>query len=398
MSDSRPDQAGGPVEYSKPGKRFGWYALSATTFLLTVGVAAAAVFLGVSTIQMRAQEKPEVVAAPLVEVEAILPSAEQGYEITRTFVGRLEPARRTDLGFELAGAVREILADEGDRVAKGDVIARLDTRSLKAERKRQIASRQATESDLELAKLTFDRRRSLRDAGHVSAEVLDQARLALSRLEAALAQTNATIEAIDINLDKSVLTAPFEGQIAERLLDEGAIVAPGAPVLRILESARPTVRIGLAPEIVDKLDPEKRYDITLSGRQFHASLAGLRPDLETRTRTVETLFELEQSDAVPSFGRLAELSLTERVEAQGFWIPISALSEGPRGLWTVLTLVRAGATENISLVAREAVEVLHANEDMAFVRGTLRENTPIVAGGIHRVVPGQSVRLAGNGA
>ncbi|WP_420335608.1 efflux RND transporter periplasmic adaptor subunit [Roseibium sp.] len=388
----------------KPGngslKKLWRRLVSLTTFSINVGIAAVAVMIGVTTIQMRAAEKPAVQAAPLVEVSPVKPEHQAGYEVTRSFVGRLEPARRTDLGFELSGTIQTIKFDEGDLIRKGEVIAVLDTRTLEAEKRRQAANRKAAESDRELAALTLERRQKLRDGGHVSDQILDEARLALSRLDATLDQIDAAIEAIDISLDKSVLTAPFDGSVGERLLDEGATVAPGAPVLRLLEVAKPTVRIGLAPEVVDRLDRDDTFQIRISDRLFEARLSGLRPDLQTSTRTIETLFELDVADAAPQFGRLAELSLTETIEADGYWVPTAALKEGPRGLWTLLAVVEAGSDtgEDVFEIRREAVEVLHADATRSFVRGTISGDTNIVAEGVHRVVVGQQVGLSGEGA
>jgi len=371
--------------------------LGLTTFSVNTALAAAAVMLGVTTIQMRAEEKPHVTATPPTEVSVLRPDQQTGYRVARSFVGRLEPARQTDLAFELTGTIRQIRVDEGDTVRAGDVIARLDTRLLEAERRRQQANRQAAESDLELANLTLDRRRKLQQAGHVSDEVLDRARLALRRLQATLSQIDAAIQTIDINLDKSVLRAPFEGQVGARLLDEGATATPALPVLKVLESARPTVRMGLAPDHADRLDREQTFTIRVGSRSFSARFTGLRPDLQTRTRTVEALFELEHDAAMPGFGQLAELTLEERVGTKGYWVPAASLKEGPRGLWTLLTIAD-DRESNSYRVVREAVEVLHMDADRAFVRGSITSQTRIVAEGVHRVVAGQLVRLQGSGA
>ncbi|MCV0425305.1 MAG: efflux RND transporter periplasmic adaptor subunit [Roseibium sp.] len=398
MSDDRLDR-----EKESAGRNFarrlGRWGVSLTTFSVNVGLAAAAVMIGVTTIQMRAEEKPEVAATPAVQVNIMRPVFQTGYEVRRSFVGRLEPARQTDLGFELSGTIRDIRIDEGGTVQKGEVIAVLDTRTLEAERRRQLANRRATESDRELAALTLDRQKKLKESGHVSEQVLDQARLTLSRLDATLVQIDATIESIDISLDKSVLKAPFDGIAGERLLDEGATVSSGLPVLKLLETAKPTVRIGLAPEVADQILRTETFEIEISGQIFPARLTAMRPDLQTRTRTIEALFQLEAPDNAPLFGRLAELSLPEHVEEEGFWVPTSALKEGPRGLWTVLAVVEAGEGERGAAfqVAREAVEVLHTSAGRSFVRGTITGETRIVADGVHRVVLGQLVSPAESG-
>ena len=380
------------------GKRL----VGAVTFLVNVGLAAAAVMVGVTTIQMRAEEKPEISASPLTEVRVITPQEEEGYRVARTFAGRLEPARQTDLAFELSGTLMQIRREEGDSVTKGDVIARLDTRALETERRRQQANRLAAESDRELAFLTLSRRQQLQEAGHVSAEVLDQARLALSRLDATLAQIDAAIEAIEINLDKSVLRAPFSGRIGARLLDEGATVSPGLPVLSILESARPLVRIGLPPDLANRLVIGDGFEIRIGSQAYAAEFIGIRPDLQTRTRTIEALFELPENMRPLGFGDLAELTLSDHVAARGYWLPMAALKEGPRGLWTVLALngVETGKGSEVPadlIVVREAVEVLHADAGKVFVRGTITPRSRILAGGVHRVVVGQAVRLAESG-
>jgi len=402
MQDNKHDDEKQPSAKSRL-RRIGRSLVSLATFSVNVGLAAAAIVIGVTTIQMRAEEKPQVGASPLAEVNVFQPEFQSGYAVRRSFAGRLEPARQTDLAFELSGTLQGISAEEGEPVNKGDVIARLDTRSLEVERRRQQANRRAAESDRELAALTLDRRQKLQEAGHASVETLDQARLALSRFDATLAQIDAAIEAIDVNLDKSVLRAPFSGRIGARLLDEGATTAPGQPVLRILESARPQVRIGLPPDTVGKLQRQQTYIIRIGGELFEAGFIGVRPDLQTRTRTIDALFELQGGSSPSGFGELAELQLEDQVETEGYWLPMSTLKEGPRGLWTVLVIAdRSGDDPSAEsaghMVVREAVEVLHADADQVFVRGTLTPETRVVADGVHRVVAGQYVRLSGDGA
>ncbi len=68
-----------------------------------------------------------VVATQAVQEQA-------SYVVRRSFVGRIEARRSTDMGFELGGAVLSILVDEGDRVAKGQILARVDTLRLGAKR------------------------------------------------------------------------------------------------------------------------------------------------------------------------------------------------------------------------------------------------------------------------
>jgi hypothetical protein len=80
----------------------------------------------------------------------------------------------------------------------------------------------------------------------------------------------------------------------------------------------------------------------------------------------------------------------------GVWLPLSALTEGVRGLWQAYALApladaRPGVVAG-QRVTPLPVEVLHYDGDRAYVRGPFAHGTPVVAGGLHRVVPGQLVR------
>lgn len=309
-----------------------------------------------------------------------------GHAELRSFAGRLEPARQTDLGFERDGLLSEVLVAEGDRVEAGQVVARLDTAILGNEKVRLSASREQQLARLELARLTFGRQQNLSERA-TSAQRKDEARLAVAEAQAALAETDAALAGLDVDLAKSELRAPFAGRIAARQLDEGAVLAAGSPVLSLLEVDRPKARIGLAPEAAAALTIGGHYEVEHDGRPYPARLDALRPDLDPRARTITALFDLEGSPELP-FGAVVRFDSEAWISGAGFWVPVSALVEGGRGLWTVLTL-----DGNASL-GSEAVTVVALRGDEAFVQGSLRDGDQIVPRGTHRVQPGQDVRIA----
>jgi hypothetical protein len=84
--------------------------------------------------------------------------------------------------------------------------------------------------------------------------------------------------------------------------------------------------------------------------------------------------------------------MQETVHEVGGWLPVAALLEGSRGVWTVL---RLDTRESSTRTVREAVEVLDIRGDQAYVRGTLLNNTRVVATGVHRISPGSVVTVKG---
>ncbi|MEM7025563.1 MAG: efflux RND transporter periplasmic adaptor subunit, partial [Pseudomonadota bacterium] len=371
------------ADLPKGSRRIGigkWLAM-ASVALAMLGVLAG----GTTLLHLRAADVPVVERAPL-PVETLRAQREQGYAIEERFVGRLEPARETELAFERGGLVVEVLAEEGDRVVAGAAIVRLDRASLEAERDRLEAERNALLADRELAQITEERQRDLSAKGHSSVQRYDEARLATRALEARIGEIDAAIAGVDIDLRKSEVIAPFAGTIAARMVDEGAVVAAGSPLVRLLESDRPRARIGLSPEAAATLDPASSYSLEAEDVVLKASLVAIREDLATATRTVPVLFDIEDAGQV-RFGDLVELVVRREVGTSGFWLPRAALNEGQRGLWDVLVVVE---TADGSEIARETVEILHVERDRVFVRGTLADQAVVISGP-HRVIPGQKV-------
>jgi len=351
-----------------------------------VGSGAAAV----GFLHLRAAADIPAMANPPLAVDTTPVKLEDGYVVTDRFAGRLEPARQTRLAFERGGLVTEVLHDEGQRIAAGAVIARLDTAKLEAERRRLAAQRRELEAKRDLAAFTLKRQDKLKAEGFRSAQAHDEARFGLIEIEAAIERIDAAIAAIDIDIAKSTLRAPFAGTLGARAIDEGTVVSAGTAVADLLESGRAMVRVGVAVDAAARLEAGTRYPLRAGGRTVEGRLTALRPDLATRTRTTIALFEID-TDVVLPFGEIVELEMDQRIGTPGIWVPIAALSEGRKGLWTVFSVPANG--DDLS-VARETVEILHTDAGRAFVRGTLADGARVVTSGTNRITPGQTVVIA----
>ena len=359
----------------------------------SLGVAAillAAIGGGASILHQRAAARVGIVdPTPPLPVASQMLQVEEAYAVTDRYAGRLEPARETPLSFERAGLLIEVAVDEGDAVQAGQVIAQLDVEPLLAERAQLEAERRQREAALELARLTTERQQTLQRQGHASMQRYDEARLSAEGLVAELARIDAAIAAIDIDIAKSEILAPFAGRVADRFTDEGRVVSSGAPVVRLLESGRAQVRIGVSPAAAATLSAGDRVVLSSAGLEMPAVVSAVRPDLAGGTRTVPVLFELSEAPPIP-FGEIVELAIDRQVPARGAWLPLAALSEGPKGLWVITTIVEG---DGGPVTAREAVEVIHVSGGNAYVRGTFADATRVVVNGGNRTAPGQRVAL-----
>lgn len=361
-------------------------ALAIAAVFLTMAVA------GVAALHARSAAEPLPGAHPPVAVQTLRLEIEPSYRETVRYVGRLEAARQTALAFERPGLVTKVHRDEGDRVAAGETVASLDTAQLEASRDQREAQIRELEARLELARLTLERQSKLRKQGWSPEQRHDEAAAELDELSAAIDRVKAQIASIDIDIEKSELKAPFDGVVAARSIDEGAVIAAGTPILTVLEDGHRQLRVGLPPEVAATLDDTKSYQVQTRAGAVPARLYASRPDLQSATRTVTALFDVKTDEATP-FGEIVTLVLEREIEERGAWVPLVALQEADRGLWSLLTVAEE---DGKPIVRREAAEVLHVDGAHAYVRGTFAPGASIIANGTNRVVPGQLVALAGS--
>lgn len=352
-----------------------------------VAVAGVAVWQGSSLLASRAAavEKPESTEPLAVSVSTI--TMQNGYMIERSFTGQIEAPQTAQLSFEQGGTLADVMVDDGDQVSDGELIAKLDDRLLRADLDRLVAAKQAIAAQLELATLTDQRQAELKSKGFASAQTADQTRLSIIELQARMAETEAAILAAEVRLEKTEIRAPFAGTINRRLIDPGNTVGGGQGVVSLVENGQPVFRVGVDPRLAAQLAIGDTTTVELEGMAEAATLIAVLPQIDPATRTRTVRARLDEAVSA-TYGQTGELVLTETVGGRGAWIPLTALEDGVRGLWTIKTIAPDETTVGV-----EAVEIIHADSTRAFVRGTFTEDTRFVDGGVHRVVSGQTVRV-----
>lgn len=325
-------------------------------------------------------------------VKAVRLQAQDSYSIPRIFTGVVAAQQRAELNFELSGKLTRITVDEGDRVQQGQVLAELDTALLARERDELRAQRREAKARLDLVEQNLERINSLNEKGYASAQQQDELMSERRVLVATLERLAAALAANQTRLDKSTLHAPFDATVSRRYADLGVVVDPNTAVLRLLEDAPMEARIGVPVRLLDEVTVGAEVALETARTDLAGTVVAIGPDVDPQTRTVPMRVQLPEDSAVVD-GELIDLRLREIVNAAGFWVPMTALTEGLRGLWNVYALTPAEAPQRHRLQSRD-VRILHAELERAFVTGALASGEQIVAGGLQRLAPGQLVRLA----
>ncbi len=193
-----------------------------------------------------------------------------------------------------------------------------------------------------------------------------------------------------MRIDLATITAPFGGVVTARMADEGTIASPGAPVLRLTEDSDLELRAGLPEREAANLTVGTRYKAEIDGQVVDVTLRAVTGVIDSRRRTVSALFDVPNSSAIRS-GAVARLVLPTVIETEGFWAPMTALSEGRRGMWSVYVVVREGTSETLE---PRPVEIIHTEGERVYLSGAVREGEVFVSAGVHRAAPGQLVRAS----
>lgn len=338
---------------------------------------------------------------PLI-VETIGENATHGLVEGERYIGRIEAGQRAEVGFDISGVVTSVLKSEGDTFKKGDLLATLDTERLRAKKKELEAGLTRAEAAKKLAKSSLKRAQSLKASRNISEQALDEALQRKDSADAEYALVLAQQASVDVELTKAKLMAPFDGVVIDRMTDEGRATNPGASVLLLEEIGKTEVRVGLPLKVARELSEGDSLTVERDGQTFTALVD--RINLALSTSRVSEIYLLPQDYQGKQLisGELVHVVFENKSELdEGIWLPLSALSEYGRGLWSVYlakpssSSSSSSSSDQTAIIERTIIEVIQIQGEFAQVKGGITKNILpyVVSESTHRVVAGQTVRL-----
>jgi RND family efflux transporter MFP subunit len=212
--------------------------------------------------------------------------------------GIVEAVRQSTVAAQIAGRIVELRADVGDRVAKGQVLARIDEREaaqVVASNEAQIARATA---DLANARANLDRNRKLLEKQYISQAAVDRAQAEHDAAVAALAAAKAGTGAATAARSYTVITAPFSGVIAERPVQLGEMAQPGRPLFTMFDPADLRVVASVPEDVIARVRAKgASAELSALGRTVPAKSVTVLPAADARTHTKLVRLDLPDGDA-----------------------------------------------------------------------------------------------------
>ncbi|NOT81672.1 MAG: efflux RND transporter periplasmic adaptor subunit [Gallionella sp.] len=217
-------------------------------------------------------------------------------EVAQTYSveGLVEATRQSTVSAQIAGRVKEVLFDVGDRVQKGQVILRIDQR----ETAQAVAGSQAqvlqAQANLQNAQVTLERNKQLLAQKFISQAAVDKAQ---AEYQVALAQAAASkAGAGQANLAQGYATvvAPFGGLVAARLVEVGEMVMPGTPLMTGFDPSALRVVVNVPQEKVAAIgkQPQSSIEVPSLNRWVKAASTTVQPLADARTHSTQVRITL----------------------------------------------------------------------------------------------------------
>ncbi len=220
---------------------------------------------------IRGSERVPVPADAIITVlDTLLPG---GLRAT----GMAEPLRRATLSTRVMASVREVLVEEGDRVQGGQLLLRMDPGELLARREQVEAGLAGATAQRDDARRHAERIRRLFADSAAPRAMLDAAETNLLRAEAGVRAAQGAESELTVVEQYSRLTAPFRGRVVRRLVDPGAFVAPGTPLLDLEDASSLRIRVEVPPDATAGLRPGMSLAGSVEGRDVVAIVEGVVP-------------------------------------------------------------------------------------------------------------------------
>lgn len=193
--------------------------------------------------------------------------------------GIAAPMREATLSTKLMAGVTSVLVKEGDMVAAGAVLVRLDARDLDAKAEQVAASADAAEAMRAQAAAHAARMRALFTQGAAPKATLEAAEASLAQAESALRGARAAGAELASVGSYAEVRAPFVGRVTQRFVDPGAFAAPGAPLVTVQDARSLRITVHASPDAVRALRRGQVLTATIEGLMAQATIEGVVPGM-----------------------------------------------------------------------------------------------------------------------
>jgi membrane fusion protein (multidrug efflux system) len=309
----------------------------------------------------------------------VAPVARQALSSLYSTSASLRAEQQATITARTRGVIQKLLVEEGDQVTAGQALAELDN-----EEQRIAVSRARTTHDT--LRRDLERSETLYKEGLLSDDAVEEVRRDAGDAQQAVALA-------DLELSRTIITAPFEGVIVRRFLDVGATVADGTEVYDLADLSPLFADVDVPERHVITLSPGQRVRLTAdaAARIIPATIQRIAPAVDPDTGTVKVTLAVSGEAGIRP-GAFVRVDIVVDTHEDAMVVPRLALvAEGSR--WHLFRMNEDDTVEQVDVELGfeegDQVEILQ----VLTADATLTPGTPIVVAGAPALTDGATVQV-----
>jgi membrane fusion protein, multidrug efflux system len=308
-----------------------------------------------------------------------------------SLTGRIEAEDEVPLSFRISGRILENTAKVGQRVAAGDLIARLESQNEENALRSATAALSAAEAQLSQARGQYGRQETLLQQGFTTRANYELAEKAVRTAESQVESAEAQLRAAEDLLGFTELVADQQGVFTEVGPAAGEVVQAGQMIARIARQDGRDAVFDVPAAVLRSAPPDPKITVTLAddpGVKAEGHVRQVAAQADPVTRTFEVKVSLANPPEAMRLGATVNGSMHTDGEA-GIRIPASALTRSSQqpAVWVV--------DPQALTVSLRNVEVERHGENFVVISDGLTDGDIVVTAGVQALHPGQKVRLLG---
>jgi RND family efflux transporter MFP subunit len=313
----------------------------------------------------------------------------------RTFSGTARTDKIVNLSFRSNGIITEFHMKLGQKVKKGELLAKLDNVQARLNHENAVSSMNSSASQMNTAKLNLDRIRSLYEKGSAALSDYEAAKNSFRTAQASHESAKRTVQIQKEQIRYGYLYAPADGAIAAVNAEIDENVSSGQNIGVLNAGSTIEISLGLPESVINTIEEGMKVKVvctSLSGKEFEGVVSEVAPSLDANTSTYPVRVMVNDPSPEIKSGMAANVTFdfgNAGAPEQTLIVPANAIGEDSEGRFVFLV----DGDETKATVKKQYVEIGSLSSNGFTIEKGLSAGQKIATAGLQTLLDGQQVRL-----
>ena len=315
----------------------------------------------------------------------------------RVFSGTSKTDQVVKLSFRSTGVLSELNIKLGQKVSKGDLLAKLDNVQARLNYENSISSKNSSESKMNTTKLNLNRIKALYEKGGSSLSDLEAAKDAARNAQQ---NYNSALRNVDIQQEQinyGYLYASIDGEISDVTAELNENISAGQVIATLNSGSNMTITLGLPESVINNITLDMPVQVSfasLNDKTFNGKVSEVSPSLDVNTATYPITVNIDDSSSEIKSGMAANVTFNfknNQSESNNsiLVVPANAVGENAKGRF-VFVLNSNGET---AIANKQTIEVGKLTSEGFEIVSGLSSGQLIATAGLQTLLEGQEVSI-----